>query len=100
MYSSDDDDDVRFGLTQYFVMYGSCTSAVVRELKPCSGTIQDYFRITTGALDGISKHLVLPVQSTTTFCIVHVDRILEKCVFVEIEGAQYICQFPNHVLVD
>ncbi len=75
MYSSGD--SVQFGQIQYFVLYGSCTSAVVRELKPCAGTIRNCLNVTT---DSMSKTLLLPVHSTTMVRVIHVDRILEKCV--------------------
>jgi len=49
---------IQFGQIQFFFQYGSCISAVIRELKPYSSTCtcQDHFGISTHALDDMNKY--------------------------------------------
>lgn len=100
MFTSDT--GIQFGQIQFFFQYGSCISAVIRELKPYSSTCtcQDHFGISTHALDDMNKYLLQPVCTSPQVHVVHIDNIIEKCVCVQVHNILYVCQFPNHVPVD
>ena len=80
---------IQFGCILYYVLYGKCTLAVVRDFK-CSLSCKDHFNLTFTFLDSLSKKFIMPVVDTSTISVIHCDRILEKCVFIDVGESKYM----------
>ena len=78
------------------MMINSQPLAVVKKIELTEPS-HVHFGVTTTLLNSF----LFPVQVTTEFDVIHVDQIVEKCVFIHVaDSVQYVCTFPNQLCCD
>ncbi len=94
------------GQIRYFAHVSQChtTYAVLTSLVPItSSTLQQHFRTSNDALDKLTsiqkRSGILLVEKGPVACV-PVSLLLRKCVYMYIDGCEYVAMFPNNCFYD
>ena len=96
LYQSDAQE--RFGIIEYFVFLHQKIIAVLKLLSPISVTCKDHFNLSTTVLDTVS--FLTPVVKSNTVECCFVEDFVNKCLFIDLNSIQYVCQFPSTLNFD
>lgn len=93
-----DDGQEKFAIIEYFVFIHHKVIALLKPLLPISITCKDHFNVSSTVLDSV---LVLtPIVKSNVVKCCFVGSFIKKCLFIDFNSVQYVCQFPYSVFFD
>ena len=96
LYQNDEQEE--FGLIEYFLFLHHKIIVVLKLLSPIPVTCKSHFNLSTTVLDTVS--FLTPVVKTNTVECCFVEDFVRKCLFIDFNSIQYVCQFPSTITFD
>lgn len=72
--------------------------AVLKPLLPISITCKNHFNLNSTVLDSVSVLTPVVKSSIVKCCLV--ESFIKKCLFIDFNSVQYVCQFPSSIIFD
>lgn len=88
----------KLGIIEYYLFLHHRIIAVLKLLSPISVTCKSHFDLNTTVLDNVSY--LTPVVKTNTVECCFVEDFATKCLFIDFNSIQYVCQFPSTITFD
>ena len=92
----------KFGLIQYFFVSPGTTVlplVVIKEVKPCTATLQCHFDITMSSVNHL-KSTIVPVEESASYDIIDLNQLEKKCLYISFPqefSDKYVILFPHKI---